>query len=237
MPYPFLIIFALVPSIIWLLFYLRKDAHPESNQMILKIFFWGILAAIGAVFIELGFFHITAESTLSPLLISLFNIFVGVALVEEVLKYLVVKKKVLSSSELDEPLDIMLYMIIAALGFVFLENFLIFLSPQMFFLDLGAAIALTAFRFISATFLHTLASGTLGFFLAISFLKVNKRNLFLTIGFLSAVILHGFYNFSIMILTGHLKFVLPMIIIIGLAIFVSFGFKKLKKMQGVCKIN
>ncbi len=45
MNYPIYIFFGLAPSFIWLLFFLRKDAHPESNPMILKIFFYGMLAA------------------------------------------------------------------------------------------------------------------------------------------------------------------------------------------------
>ena len=46
------IILAVVPSILWLLFYLRKDKHPEPNKMVIKIFFWGILAALGALLFE-----------------------------------------------------------------------------------------------------------------------------------------------------------------------------------------
>ena len=55
MNYLFYIIFALAPSVIWLLFFLRKDSHPESNRMILTVFLLGILAAIPAALIETGF--------------------------------------------------------------------------------------------------------------------------------------------------------------------------------------
>jgi len=96
---------------------------------------------------------------------------------------------------------------------------------------------LTNLRFISATFLHALCSGTLGYFLSISFLETKRKKFFLFIGFLAVVILHAFYNFSIMKLSTYLKIVLPTIIIIGLAIFVSFAFKKLKKLKSVCKIE
>lgn len=237
MAYPFLIIFALAPSIIWLLFFLRKDAHPESNSMILKIFFYGMLVAIPAIFIELGFFQEIADLSFSPFLISFLNVFIGVALVEEFLKYLVVKTKVLPNSEFDEPLDVMLYMIIAGLGFVALENLLIFLSPKTFVLNFGETFTLASFRFVSATFLHALCSGTLGYFLALGFFETKKRGVFLFAGFSTAVILHGFYNLAIIAMTGYLRIILPIIIILGLAIFVSFGFKRLKKLKSVCKIQ
>ena len=237
MSYPLLIIFALLPSVIWLLFFLRKDAHPESNPMILKIFFYGMVAAIPAIFIELGFFQETAKLNLPPFLTSFLNIFIGVALTEEILKYLVVKGKVLNNPEFDEPLDAMLYMIIAALGFVFLENLLIFLSPKTFLLNFEEVFVLAGFRFVSATFLHALSSGTLGFFLALSFFETKKRGVLLISGFLLAVGLHGLYNLAIMNMGKYPGLILPIIIIAGLAIFVSFGFKKLKKMASVCKIR
>lgn len=237
MSYLILLIFAFFPSIIWLLFFLKKDAHPESNPMILKIFFYGMLSAVPAIFIELGFFQEIVKLNFSPFLISLLNIFIGVALVEEILKYLVVKNKVLNNPEFDEPLDVMLYMIIAALGFVTLENLLIFLSSETYFLEFGETLILAVFRFISATFLHALASGTLGYFLAMSFFETKKRGVFLLTGLSLAMILHGLYNFSIIIKGGYLRLIIPTIIILGLAIFVSFGFRKLKKMASVCKIT
>ncbi len=245
MSYLILLIFALSPSLIWLLFYLRKDSHPESNFMILKIFFYGMLSAFPAIFIELGFFQETAKLNLSPLLLSFLNVFVGVALTEEILKYLVVRVKVLKNPEFDEPLDIMLYMIIAALGFAALENILIFMSSETYFLGLGDTLVLAGFRFISATFLHALSSGLLGFFLAMSFFETKRRRFFLFFGFSISIILHGFYNFSITSLdliyrpSGAImmeRLAIPTIIIVGLAIFVSLGFRKLKKITSVCKI-
>src|SRR4030042_5969673 len=99
MSFPFLITFALAPSFAWLLFYLRKDKHPESNLMVLKIFFYGMLSAIPAIFIELGFFQELGKWNLSLPLASFLNVFIGVALTEEILKYSIVKIKVLKNSE------------------------------------------------------------------------------------------------------------------------------------------
>jgi RsiW-degrading membrane proteinase PrsW (M82 family) len=249
MSYPLLIIFALAPSTIWLLYFLRKDVHPESNRMVLKIFFYGILAAVGAILLELGFFLTTAELPFSSILISFLNVFIGVALIEEFLKFLVVKEKILSNSELDEPVDIMLYMIIAALGFVALENILIFLSPKIFLLGLGETLILVVFRFISATLLHALTSGILGYFLALSFFEIKKRVKFLVIGITLATLFHGLYNLSFtnpdliyhyfgnIIKVEVLRFSIPTIILIALAILVSLGFKRLKKIASICKIK
>ena len=229
MNYFFLIVLAILPSFIWLLFYLRKDAHPESNRMILKVFIWGMLAALPAVFIQLGFFDLSFP----PLV----NVFIGVALVEESLKYLVVRQKVLTSSELDEPLDIQLYMIIAALGFAALENILKFFSPDIFNLGLAETLVVAGFIFISSTFLHALVSGMLGYFLALSCSEPKKKWHLLILGFSLATVWHGLYNFAIMKIEESLSFaILVVVILASAAVIVSLGFKKLKKMQSTCKI-
>jgi len=219
-----------LPSIIWLLFYLRKDVHPESNQAILKVFFYGMLIAFAAIFLEIGFKKISSNLLL--------YLFVGGALVEEYLKYLVVKLEVLRSSELDEPIDIMLYMIIAGLGFAALENILILINYHPF-LQLPKTLEIIILRFLTATFLHALCSGIVGYFLAISFFNLKKQKKFLLMGLGIAIVLHGFYNLSIIKIDDWKKFIFPVIILIliGAAWFVSLGFKKLKRLKSICKVS
>ncbi len=233
----FLLIFAFAPSTIWLLYFLRKDVHPESNRMILRIFFYGMLIAFPAAFLELLFFEITKALNFSLATRLILNFFIGVALVEEGLKYLVVKKRVLNDPEFDEPVDAMLYMIITALGFAAAENLLILFSPQVFFQSLSEILGITVFRFIGATFLHALCSSTWGYFLVLSFYRIEDKLKYTVVGLCVAVFLHGLYNFSIIAIEGGLKFILPLIILISLALFVFFGFKKVRKMKGVCEIK
>lgn len=223
----FLYLFGFLPSIIWLFFYLRKDAHPESNRMILKIFFFGMLAAFFAIFLEKGFQKIISSSLLI--------IFLGGAFIEEYLKYLVVRWGVFRNSELDEPPDLLIYMIISALGFAALENILV-LSNYHPILTPVKALEVMGWRFVSATFLHALCSGTLGYFLALSFFNVQQRKKLFLVGLATVTILHGLYNWSIMRMGGLEKFLLPLLILIVLSLLVSFWFKKLKKLPSVCKI-
>jgi protease PrsW len=235
MSYPLYLFFGILPSIIWLLFYLRRDAHPESNRMVLKIFFYGILAALPAILLEMGILGFLKELKFSPALLVFLNIFVGVALIEESLKYLVVREKVLDHPEFDEPVDIMLYMIIAALGFAAAENILILFSLGPVFL-LGNVFTVSLLRFWGATFLHALCSGSLGYFWALAIFETKKGKNLLAIGLIQAVVLHGLYNFSIMELSGKLSFLIPIAVLLYLAVFLYFSFKKLKKIKSVCKI-
>ncbi len=230
MNYLIYISLGVLPSFIWLAYFLRKDVHPESNRMVIKIFLYGMLAALPAALIELGFvdslFSFLGKTTFSQILYFL----IGVAFVEEALKYLVVRNKVLSDPEFDEPIDVMLYMIIAALGFAALENIL-----YLFSLEIREVFLITSFRFVGAIFLHALCSAALGYFLALSFFKTGERLKLFAFGFLIATVLHGLFNFSIMMMEGNIRIIIPGIILIVLALAISLGFKNLKKMASVCK--
>ncbi len=218
----FLYLFGFLPSLVWLAFYLRKDSHPESNQEIVMVFFFGMLVAIPAIYIEQGLGSISLNI--------IFYIFIGGALVEEFLKYLVVRLEVLRNPELDEPCDFILYMIIAALGFAAVENILSLTG----FLKIGDTLKIISARFVTATFLHTICSGILGYFIALSFYHYKKRRFYLLSGLTIAVLLHGLYNLSIMEIDGWQQFILPLIIFIVAGTFLSRAFRRVKKLKSIC---
>ena len=228
MNYPLFLLFGFIPSIIWLAYYLRKDVHPEPNSVIQKVFLLGMLATLPAIALELGLRSLFSFLPFSEGVILILYIFLGVALVEEVLKFLVVRFAVYKDKALDEPVDLMLYMIIAALGFAAFENILILfgLGPSS---PISSILALTLVRLVGATFLHALASGTFGYFLARSFLDTKRKYLYVAAGLFVATLLHGLFNFYILEVQGAAKLVVPAIILIGLAIFVSISFKQLQK--------
>jgi len=231
----FLYLAGFLPSFIWLLFYLRKDSHPESNWMVIKMFVFGMVAALAAVVLEKGFQAGESIFLASAAGTSLASIFVGGALIEEYVKYFMVKIGGFRNRELDEPCDIMLYMIISALGFAALENILVLTSFHPLLTPAGVLEIMT-WRFISATFLHALCSGLFGYFIALSFMKRKKRWLYFLTGLTLSTSLHGIYNWSIMTVEGLAKFFLPMVILVSLGYFVSYGFIKLKKMKSICSI-
>lgn len=271
-----IIIYAIIgvlPSLIWLFYYLTKDLHPEPKKMIIKVFLWGCFITIPVFFVQMGFTSLlditagqmglpaiacsTPDSCPTPYLNHLLGLslaetssltlsliivywFLIIAFSEELFKYFVVKAKVVNSPHLDEPLDIMLYMVVAALGFTAIENILYSFAPmgQMSFDQVvNRTLIVALVRFIGATFLHTLCSGVIGYSMAISFCEVKRKGLILFMGFFIAVGLHGLYDFSIMILRGDLKYIVPAIIILTLAFLVFSGFEKLKSMKSICKIK
>jgi protease PrsW len=235
-------IFGVLPSLTWLFYYLARDLHPEPKKMILKIFLWGSLITLPVFFVQIGLTKLLGSfgTSISPTVNSIIYWFIIISFSEELFKYLVVRVKVVDSPHLDEPLDIMLYMVVAALGFTAVENILYLFSPigQMSLDQIIDRTLLIAFiRFIGATFLHTLCSAIIGYSLAISFCHVKIKHVSLALGILLATLLHGLYDFSIMTLDGNIKFAVPAVIILTLAFLTFIGFEKLKKMKSICKIK
>lgn len=247
---------ALLPSVIWLLFFLKEDVHPESKNMILKVFFFGALSAPAAAFVGIGFQELLLEFNLHEELFLILHIFLGIGLTEELLKYLVVRLKVISHHEFDEPVDAMLYMIISGLGFAALENILIFFSQKILNQPFVEALSLISIRFITATFLHALCSALIGYFLALSICNTKNQLKLISTGLISAAFLHGLYDLAATKIINDSLIIMPngdvgisdypmfiffsiilFAILIGLAIFVNSGFKRLKKIKSICKIK
>lgn len=234
------IIFGILPSLVWLSYYLKKDLHPEPKATIIKIFLWGALITIPVFFIQIGLSELLDKTNLSPLIASIIHWFLIIAFIEEFFKFLVVKLKAINSPDLDEPIDIVLYMIIVALGFAAVENILYLFAPvgeASFEAIINRAILITFIRFVGATFLHTLCSAVIGYSLAISCKDEKNKTLEIAFGVIVATLLHGLYNFSIIQLNGSLKLIIPAGIIILLSVIVFRGFNKLKKIKSVTILN
>jgi RsiW-degrading membrane proteinase PrsW (M82 family) len=245
--YLFYIILGFLPSTIWLLFYLRKDLHPEPKNQILKTFAWGMMIAPLAAILEFALvwimhpaFNTSQLATLLDQTSAGWRGIISVALfapaVEEYLKYKITKEKISKDSDFDEPLDMMIYLIIGALGFAAIENLIVLLKDPL--MTISQALGTISIRFVSATFLHALASGIVGYFLAKSFIKGTKGFPLIIQGLLIAIICHGAYNYLIV---SSEKFPAAIFLIAALlaamGLFVSISFSKLKKQLSVCKIT
>ena len=203
--------------------------------MVLKIFIYGMAVTLPAALIEMSFSSFLKSINLSSALTLALYFLIGVALVEEIIKYLVVKFGVLKNPEFDEPVDAMIYMIIAGLGFAAIENILILFPLTQPYLLEKTALAISG-RFIGATLLHALCSANIGFFLALSFFKAKNRFPLLAVGFLISIILHGLYNIAIT-MEGWPRFLILATILIGLFVIVLAEFKKVKKLLSICQEN
>lgn len=179
-----------VPAFVWLFFWLLEDrCHPEPKRFIFYAFLCGMVAVIIAYPLERFFAQFTTNQLL---------IFIMWAAVEEILKFGAAYLAALRFAVYDEPLDAVIYMATAALGFSALENAAFLWAP------VAGGDALRAFvtedlRFMGATLLHVLASVTIGLCLAFAYFSPAKtRKMAAGAGLILAISLHTLFNFFIL---------------------------------------
>src|SRR3989338_292448 len=192
----------LFPALVWLWFWLREDsAHPEPKRLVALAFFAGSIAV--ALVIPLEQFAAAYIAAHGELVNSFQTTgqnltFIIWAAIEELFKFAVAAAVVLWRHEDDEPIDPVIYMVVVALGFAAAENALFLLSP-LSGLTLAQTIITGDYRFVGATLLHVLASATIGGALALSFYKPRwKKALYLLVGVILSISLHGLFNVFIM---------------------------------------
>ncbi|MDP3710144.1 MAG: PrsW family glutamic-type intramembrane protease [bacterium] len=221
--------FAFIPPVLWLLFYLREDKHPEPKLLLLLTFVGGMASAFVALAGECLWMVISSGScsggmgaSLNPLI--LFGI---ISLIEEYSKYLPVRLLVEKKRDFDEPIDAMIYMMTSAMGFAALEN-LLFVFP-IFSQNIFTGLEITTNRFLGANLLHALASGIVGFFIARAFFS-PRRHHFVAIGIILASIFHTLFNYLILMrgIVAQGTFFL-ILLLATMAVMVFVDFEKLKK--------
>ena len=213
------LILAVTPSLIWLFFYLKEDLHPEPKYWLFIIFVMGIALAPLVIFLEMTL-NRWGNSAL---------IFLIAPLIEETAKYGVVHLALNKNLVLDEPVDGMIYVIVAALGFAAIENVFAIFS----FIPVGSSGYLSAtlnfmsMRFISAVALHGLASGIAGYYFA-KFYFISKNPILIFKGLFLATALHGIYNFFVIKNEATFPIILTGFILGAAAILVIYLFNRLK---------
>ena len=179
----------ILPALLWLVFWLMEDrCDPEPKRYIFFCFIAGMVAVPLVLPIEQQAAH---YFTGSPLLLVW-------AAAEELCKFAAAYFAALRFRVFDEPLDGVIYLVTAALGFSALENVFFLLTP-LGDGDMLRTIVTGDLRFIGASLLHTLASATIGISLALSFYKgAQVRRLAALAGVILAVALHTLFNFFIL---------------------------------------
>jgi len=217
----------LAPGLIWLFFFLREDdRHPEPPKMIGLTFLFGAFSAMVALV-----FQAALNSTLqNKIIITLPRIieenisaFIVFAIIEEVVKFLLVFLVVRKSKHFNEPIDGMIYMITGALGFATVENmFLVFSSAD------GDVMSMILLRFVGATLLHALSSGIIGHYWARGIIfKMEGR--FLLAGVVMASVFHILFNLLVVKFDDLVIYPTALLGLVGF--FVLYDFEELKRIS------
>ena len=222
------IVLGMLPALVWLVFYLQEDIHPEPKRLLIKTFIFGGLFAFIALAAQLfldcslvrnfsGCFAGDREFILIPSMIVIF------ALVEELFKFLAAYFAIHKSSAFNEPVDAMIYAVVASLGFATVENLGAIGEPGYsgFITD---PLEIISLRFIGATLLHTLASALVGYYWAVGIRNLQPWK-YITAGLILATALHTAFNYLIL---EYGRMMLPVLLLMIAGFFILSDFEKLK---------
>jgi RsiW-degrading membrane proteinase PrsW (M82 family) len=224
----------LIPSIIWLGFWLQEDRlHPEPKKIILHSFLAGMVAVLIVLpferFINCAFGSVGSDCNIIKDGY-VFVVIVLLGLVEEIAKYWAALWSCLHSKYNDEPIDAVIYMISSALGFAALENAFFLLQPLLAH-DPVSTVITSDLRFLGANLLHVISSATIGIFIAFAFYKKKwQKKIYLLIGIVFAVFLHAFFNFSIINDNGRNLLLVFGVVWLGIIVLILF-FEKIKNIK------
>ena len=227
---------AVIPAIIWLVFFLREDLHPEPRRLLVVTFCFGALVSIPVLGMQVLFQNLV-EFTVRNLVVLVF----GLAFIEEFFKFFAVFFSVRGEPAFDEPLDAMIYLIVAALGFATVEN--LFIAGGIFKIwNIGSSVALSLntmlLRLVGATLLHALTAGLIGYFWAKGIQAARltenaaagkkERRRFIVLGIWIATVVHAIFNILVFRFQD-VSLLYPSLFLAGIAFFVLQDFEKLKR--------
>ncbi|HZZ99275.1 MAG TPA: PrsW family glutamic-type intramembrane protease, partial [Candidatus Paceibacterota bacterium] len=139
------------------------------------------------------------------------------------------------SPEFDEPVDAMIYMMTAGLGFAAIENILVLFrtTPMTGLNGMAPIVSLASIWFLrslGATLLHALSSSLVGYFLAMAWFFREQRKKLVLLGLVLATMFHFTFNILLSSVQDHLSgllYSIGLLVIMAFLVFVLFD--KIKK--------
>lgn len=219
----------IIPALIWLWFWLKEDReHPEPKRLIARTFVLGMISVLVALGLEYALHLLVRGHSVIDINGGIIFI-ISLALIEEVVKY-ASARPALKSKNFDEPIDAVMYLIIASLGFAAMEN--VFFLIGMF-KDGGMTMGfmLGNMRFLGANLLHSMTSAVVGVSIAMSYYRRKTIKLtYLSVGVILATLLHAIFNLYIIKMSGENNLNL----FLGLWVFtiiIIMAFEKVKRIK------
>jgi RsiW-degrading membrane proteinase PrsW (M82 family) len=180
---------SIIPSILLILYFCRKDHFSQSPKKIFTIFLLGILITFPICLIELPY-HLLTRHLKSPLLFGFCQALFSAALPEETLKMFALTWYTSRKLKLKSKMDGIVCGATVSLGFATLENYLYVHSGGIY-----VAIA----RALTAVPEHALLGVLMGYFLYIY--SIKNRNKYLYFAWFIPVLFHTIYDFPLLFIS------------------------------------
>ena len=241
------------PPLFWLWFWLKEDVHPEPRKEIMLVFLIGMAAVILAFILQtltawriyvmqsgpISFFDFQEGLSKNTLPIQHGQYFIiGIilfAFFEEISKWLAAFVSGLRSRYFNEPIDAMIYVLTASLGFAAFENAL-FVSNSLANASLKETLVISSFRFANAVLIHGATGAVIGASFAFSFCHHRRRIAEFLIALFAATALHATYNYYILEAGRDHSYQLYAIITVGITAAIALIlFERAKRLKAICE--
>lgn len=219
-----------VVVLLWI-YYVRERTPSVSGAAVSRFFALGMLAVAVSVALERAVYAVWARvspdtarfffaeniavSGVASLAVVGSVSFLAVALVEEGVRYVLMRAAIRRSRDLDQIIDGVQYGIALGLGFAFVENTLYFL--QLFRgLDFSTLAVVFFLRFLISTVGHMAFGGVMGYLLARSLVHPTERRVYARRAFLFPWLMHGSFD---LLLSIQMSFYTVILLLVPLLLF------------------
>ena len=227
-----LIAIAIIPVAIIMMYVYKKDKNKEPIGLLVQLFIGGIFSCLLVLVISnvlANFFPFM--SNYNSYIDVFLHAFVGVALIEELCKFLITYALSYRHKEFNEIYDMLAYAIFVTLGFACFENIFYVFGNESFKASLNVGLQ----RSITAIPGHACYGLFMGYYLSLAKVSAKRnnkeleRNNILKAIFIPTAI-HGIYDFCCF--AGNVLFLAVFVVFIIVVDIIS-----LKKLNYVAKIN
>lgn len=184
-----LLIAAVVPSLVLMIWFHRRDAFPEPQAVLWQTAGLGVLSVI-PVLIVVSLYASAIDRIANPYWNGTLTAFFSAAVPEEFFKFLVVVLFAAKLRDFDEPMDGVVYGVAASLGFATIENILYVTHG-------GFGVAVT--RALSSVPAHALFGAAMGLHVGRAKFDPAHRASHLAQGLGWAILLHGLYDTPLLV--------------------------------------
>ena len=205
---------SLAPVLIILFYiYFRDKYEKEPLKMLIKALILGILIVVPVIFVEGLLMNFMPQS--GKVASAAWHAFVVAGTTEELFKFLALYLLIWKSPSFNEKFDGIVYAVFVSLGFAGVENVL-------YVMDGGMQTALI--RSLTAVPAHAIFGVIMGYYLGIAHMYKELQGSYLVKALLVPILLHGIYDFILMVEVGWLLLLfIPYVI----ALYIM-GMKKMK---------
>lgn len=176
---------AIAPGIaISLLVYFKDKYEKEPFRLLFFCFLFGLASVVPALIVELSASAAGIDAGHDTVITFIYAFFI-VALSEEGSKFFFLRVYAYKRKEFNEPFDGIMYAVMISMGFATLENIVYSLS---------GGFSTTMLRMFTAVPLHASCAILMGYFAGMAKFRKSPA-IYLFMGLLFAVILHGIYDF------------------------------------------